>query len=77
MAPQALDNDLLQPPNSPPALGAAPACQCCRMDDLPLLYPIGPAKAVAPLRSLARATGNGLAAIEAWLEHRRILSEET
>lgn len=38
--------------------GVARGGQCCRMDDFPLLYPIGPAKAVAPLLRLARATGD-------------------
>lgn len=38
--------------------GVARGGQCCRMSDLPLLYPIGPAKAMQPLLSLAQATGD-------------------
>ncbi|MCC7264748.1 MAG: hypothetical protein IT369_19705 [Candidatus Latescibacteria bacterium] len=33
--------------------------QVCRMPDFPLIYPIGPAKAVDPLLRLAAATGDG------------------
>jgi hypothetical protein len=32
--------------------------QCCRMPDYPLLYPIGPAKAIEPLLTLYEATGD-------------------
>jgi hypothetical protein len=39
--------------------GVARGGQCCRMPDYPLLYPIGPAKAVEPLLILSRATGDG------------------
>jgi hypothetical protein len=38
--------------------GIARGGQCCRMPDYPLLYPIGPAKAVEPLLRLSRATGD-------------------
>ena len=38
--------------------GIARGGQCCRMDDFPLLYPIGPAKAMEPLLSLAAAAGD-------------------
>lgn len=38
--------------------GVARGGQCCRMDDYPLLYPIGPAKAMEPLLALAQATGD-------------------
>ena len=38
--------------------GVARGGQACRMDDFPLLYPIGPAKAIGPLLGLARATGD-------------------
>ncbi len=38
--------------------GVARGGQCCRMPDYPLLYPIGPAKAVEPLLILHRATGD-------------------
>lgn len=38
--------------------GIARGGQCCRMNDLPLLYPIGSAKSVEPLLSLYRATGD-------------------
>ncbi len=38
--------------------GVARGGQCCRMDDYPLLYPIGPAKGVEPLLALSRATGD-------------------
>lgn len=38
--------------------GVARGGQCCRMDDFPLLYPIGPAKAMEPFLSLAAATGD-------------------
>ena len=38
--------------------GVARGGQCCRMPDFPLLYPIGPAKAVEPLLTLFRATGD-------------------
>ena len=38
--------------------GVARGGQACRMPDFPLLYPIGPAKAVEPLLRLARATGD-------------------
>ena len=40
--------------------GVARGGQCCRMDDFPLLYPIGPAKAVGPLLALADLTGEPL-----------------
>jgi hypothetical protein len=36
--------------------GIARGGQCCRMDDFPLLYPIGPAKAMEPLLTLGQAT---------------------
>ncbi|MBS0661749.1 MAG: hypothetical protein JSR48_00665 [Verrucomicrobia bacterium] len=36
--------------------GIARGGQCCRMDDYPLLYPIGPAKAMEPVLALAAAT---------------------
>lgn len=42
--------------------GVARGGQCCRMDDLPLLYPIGPAKAMTPLLELHALTG------DAWFE---------
>lgn len=38
--------------------GIARGGQCCRMDDYPLLYPIGPAKAMEPVLALARITGD-------------------
>jgi len=38
--------------------GVARGGQCCRMDDLPLLYPIGPAKAMTPLLDLHALTGD-------------------
>ena len=38
--------------------GVARGGQCCRMDDYPLLYPIGPAKAMEPVLALAEATGD-------------------
>jgi hypothetical protein len=38
--------------------GVARGGQCCRMDDFPLLYPIGPAKAVKPLLELHALTGD-------------------
>ncbi|MBI4028376.1 MAG: hypothetical protein HY360_25550, partial [Verrucomicrobia bacterium] len=38
--------------------GVARGGQCCRMDDYPLLYPIGTAKAMEPLLTLAAATGD-------------------
>ena len=38
--------------------GVARGGQACRMNDFPLLYPIGPAKAIGPLLGLARATGD-------------------
>ena len=38
--------------------GVARGGQCCRMDDYPLLYPIGPAKAMEPVLALAAATGD-------------------
>jgi hypothetical protein len=38
--------------------GVARGGQCCRMPDYPLLYPIGPAKAVEPLLRLSHATGD-------------------
>ncbi len=40
--------------------GIARGGQCCRMDDFPLLYPIGPAKSVKPLLELYEATGDRL-----------------
>lgn len=40
--------------------GIARGGQCCRMPDYPLLYPIGPAKAVEPLLALHAATGDVL-----------------
>ena len=40
--------------------GVARGGQCCRMDDYPLLYPIGPAKAMEPVLALARLTGDPL-----------------
>ena len=40
--------------------GVARGGQCCRMDDLPLLYPIGPAKSVKPFLELYRLTGDPL-----------------
>ncbi|MBP6508510.1 MAG: hypothetical protein KA257_13180 [Opitutaceae bacterium] len=39
--------------------GIARGGQCCRMDDFPLLYPIGSAKAMEPLLALAHLTGDG------------------
>ena len=38
--------------------GIARGGQCCRMKDYPLLYPIGPAKAMEPTLTLARVTGD-------------------
>jgi hypothetical protein len=38
--------------------GIARGGQCCRMDDYPLLYPIGPVKAMEPVLTLARLTGD-------------------
>lgn len=38
--------------------GVARGGQCCRMPDLPLLYPIGPAKAMTPLLELHALTGD-------------------
>ena len=38
--------------------GIARGGQCCRMNDFPLLYPIGPAKAMTPLLDLYRLTGD-------------------
>ncbi len=38
--------------------GIARGGQCCRTDDYPLLYPIGPAKAMEPVLTLARVTGD-------------------
>ncbi|MHB9133821.1 MAG: hypothetical protein ACYDBB_22375 [Armatimonadota bacterium] len=38
--------------------GIARGGQCCRMPDFPLLYPIGPAKAITPLLWLYDATGD-------------------
>ena len=40
--------------------GVARGGQCCRMDDFPLLYPIGPAKAMTPLLELHALTGDPL-----------------
>ena len=40
--------------------GIARGGQCCRMPDYPLLYPIGPAKAMKPFLSLHRLTGDPL-----------------
>ncbi|MEW6750336.1 MAG: hypothetical protein AB1505_05085 [Candidatus Latescibacterota bacterium] len=40
--------------------GVARGGQCCRMPDFPLLYPIGPAKAVGPLLDLHHLTGDPL-----------------
>ena len=40
--------------------GIARGGQCCRMDDFPLLYPIGPAKAMTPLLDLHTLTGDPL-----------------
>ena len=40
--------------------GVARGGQACRMPDFPLIYPIGPAKAVEPLLRLARVTGDAL-----------------
>ena len=40
--------------------GIARGGQCCRMDDFPLLYPIGPAKAMTPLLDLYALTGDPL-----------------
>ena len=40
--------------------GVARGGQCCRMDDYPLLYPIGPAKAMEPVLALAAVTGDPL-----------------
>lgn len=37
--------------------GIARGGQCCR-DDIPLLYPVGPAKGIGPLLELAQATGD-------------------
>jgi hypothetical protein len=41
--------------------GIARGGQCCRMNDFPLLYPIGPAKGVKPLLELHRLTGDPFA----------------
>ena len=38
--------------------GIARGGQCCRMPDYPLLYPIGPVKAMEPVLTLARVTGD-------------------
>jgi hypothetical protein len=38
--------------------GIARGDQCCRMGDFPLLYPIGPAKAMTPLLELHTLTGD-------------------
>ena len=38
--------------------GVARGGQCCRMKDYPLLYPIGPAKAMEPVLTLERVTGD-------------------
>lgn len=38
--------------------GFARGGQCCRMPDFPLIYPVGPAKALEPLLILHRATGD-------------------
>jgi hypothetical protein len=38
--------------------GIARGGQVCRMPDFPLLYPVGPAKAVEPLLRLSQATGD-------------------
>lgn len=38
--------------------GIARGGQCCRMEDYPLLYPIGPVKAMEPVLMLARLTGD-------------------
>lgn len=38
--------------------GIARGGQCCRMQDYPLLYPIGPVKAMEPVLTLARVTGD-------------------
>jgi beta-galactosidase len=40
--------------------GRARGGQCCRMGDFPLLYPIGPAKAMTPLLDLYTLTGDPL-----------------
>ena len=40
--------------------GVARGGQCCRTDDYPLLYPIGPVKAIEPVLALAAATGDPL-----------------
>jgi hypothetical protein len=40
--------------------GVARGGQCCRMPDFPLLYPIGPAKAMGPLLELHALTDDGL-----------------
>lgn len=40
--------------------GKARGGQCCRMGDYPLLYPIGPAKAMTPLLDLYTLTGDRL-----------------
>lgn len=40
--------------------GVARGGQCCRMNDYPLLYPIGPAKAMEPVLALATVTGDPL-----------------
>ncbi|HND63001.1 MAG TPA: hypothetical protein PLB90_16100, partial [Opitutaceae bacterium] len=40
--------------------GIARGGQCCRMEDYPLLYPIGPAKAMEPVLTLAALTGDSL-----------------
>jgi len=40
--------------------GIARGGQCCRMPDYPLLYPIGPAKAMTPLLDLHDLTGDPL-----------------
>lgn len=43
--------------------GVARGGQCCRMPDFPLLYPIGPAKAMGPFLDLHRLTGDALFAV--------------
>jgi hypothetical protein len=40
--------------------GIARGGQCCRMNDFPLLYPIGPAKGMGPFLELYRLTGDVL-----------------
>jgi hypothetical protein len=40
--------------------GIARGGQCCRMPDYPLVYPIGPAKAMQPFLTLHRLTGDPL-----------------